>query len=291
MNIIINFNKDKGITSYDAVAKIKKLFKVKKAGHAGTLDPLAMGILLICLNEATKITGYLSELDKEYIAVMKLGESTDTYDSEGKIIKVVADFKLDISEINKTIKMFIGNIEQTPPIYSAIKINGEPLYKLARRGIEIEIKPRKVIIYKIELLSFEPPFLSINILCSKGTYIRSLCNDIGNALGVGAHLTSLKRTKIGDFKIENSAKIDDLPQKIASIHSIDDSLKHLPEVRLFDSELQKVKNGNLVREDVSHIFGNITTSKYVRLKDPEGRILGIGRISGGWIKPERLFNL
>lgn len=293
MNVVINLDKDKGITSHEAVTKAKRLFKVKKAGHAGTLDPLATGVLLICLNEATKITGYLSDLDKEYLAVIKLGETTDTYDSEGKIVRKVSDFEVSDSEISDAIQMFIGNIEQTPPIYSAIKLNGKPLYKLARQGIEVEIKPRKVSIYSIELLNYEAPFLTIRVSCSKGTYIRSLCNDIGNALDVGAHLTELERTKIGHFTIENSAKLEELPAKNEAIHTIDYALRRLPEVRLFDADLKKVKNGNPIREDALELSvaeSSAAISKSIRLKDHEGRILGVGRISNGWIKPERMFN-
>lgn len=294
MNIVINLNKDKGITSQEAVTKVKRFFKVKKAGHAGTLDPLATGVLLVCLNEATKITGHLSDLDKEYLAVIKLGEATDTYDCEGRIVRRVADFEVSVSEISKIIKMFIGDIEQTPPMYSAIKLNGEPLYKLARRGIEVEIQPRKVSIYSIELLNYEAPFLSLKVSCSKGTYIRSLCNDIGNVLGIGAHLTELKRTKIGHFTIEQSAKLEELPGKNEALHTIDYALKHIPEVRLFDTALKKIKNGNSVREDALESEGltknNLTSPRTIRLKDHEGKIFGIGKISSGWIKPERLFN-
>lgn len=293
MNIVINLDKDKGITSHEAVTKAKRLFKVKKAGHAGTLDPLATGVLLVCLNEATKITGYLSDLDKEYLAVIKLGETTDTYDSEGRIVRKVSDFEVSNSEISDAIQMFIGNIEQTPPMYSAIKLNGKPLYKLARQGIEVEIKPRKVSIYSIELLNYEAPLLTIRVSCSKGTYIRSLCNDIGNALGFGAHLTELERTKIGHFTRENSAKLEELPAKNEAIHTIDYALRWLPEVRLFDADLKKVKNGNPIREDaleLSMAESSAAISKSIRLKDHEGRILGVGRISNGWIKPERMFN-
>ncbi len=294
MNIVINLNKDNGITSHEAVTRVKRLFKIKKAGHAGTLDPLATGVLLVCLNEATKITGYLSDLDKEYLAVIKLGETTDTYDSEGRIVRKVSDFEVSVSEINKAIQMFIGDIEQTPPMYSAIKLNGKPLYKFARQGVEVEIKPRKVSIYSIEFLNYEPPLLTIKVACSKGTYIRSLCNDIGNVLGIGAHLTELKRTKIGHFIIENSAKLEELPDKNKAIDTINHALRHIPDIRLFDTNLQKVRNGNSVREDdlKSSMTGSNPTisTKSIRLKDHEGRIFGIGRIVNGWLKPERLFN-
>ncbi len=295
MNIIVNLNKHKGITSQDAVTSVKRLLKVRKAGHAGTLDPLATGILLVCLNEATKITGYLSALEKEYAATIKLGETTDTYDSEGRIVRTVKDFKLSADEIKEVFKQFTGDIEQIPPMYSAIKLNGKPLYKLARQGIEVIPKKRTVSIYSIELLNYESPFITLLVACSKGTYIRSLCNDIGSELGTGAHITGLKRTKIGGFTIENSAKIEELPEKKESLCSIDYALSHLPEIRLFDGELQRIKNGNpMVLEAMKS--SNLTTETYsspafIRLKDSDGKIFGIGRVSDGCIKPERLFNL
>lgn len=288
MNIIINLNKDKDITSQEAVTKAKRLFKVRKAGHAGTLDPLATGVLLVCLNEATKITGYLTDLDKEYLAVLKFGEATDTFDGEGRIVRQIKDFNISMSEIKRVIQMFIGDIEQTPPIYSAIKLDGKPLYELARKGVEVKINPRKVSIYSIEFLDYEPPLLTIKVSCSKGTYIRSLCNDIGNALGVGAHLTELQRTRIGHFTIENSAKIKELPAKNEALHTIDYALRHLPEIKFADADLRKVKNGNSVKVDV--IESKELGRQIVRLKDQEGRIFGIGKIYNGWIKPERLFN-
>ncbi|WP_333653963.1 tRNA pseudouridine(55) synthase TruB [Dissulfurispira sp.] len=293
MNIIINLNKDYGITSHDAVTAIKKLLKVRKAGHAGTLDPIATGVLLICLNEATKISSLLSNIDKEYIMTAKLGESTDTYDAEGKVIKKfqISNFKFQIEEIKEIIQRFTGEIEQAPPMYSAIKVSGEPLYKLARKGIEIERKPRKVIIYSIEILSFESPFLKLRVSCSKGTYMRSLCNDIGNALGAGAHMVELVRTRIGQFSIENSAKIGELPHKTASLYPIDSALKHLPEIILEGDNLKKAKNGNPITYTPDSPIHPFTISPFIRLKDPEGRLFGIGKVSKGSIKIERLLKL
>ncbi len=292
MNIIVNFNKGRDVTSQEAVKAVKRYFKSRKAGHAGTLDPLATGILLICLNEATKITGYLSLLDKEYITTLKLGETTDTYDAEGKLIKTVKDFRVSEDEIKEVLKQFIGDVEQTPPMFSAIKLNGTPLYKLARSGVKLDLKPRKISIYSIELLDYTLPLITLKVSCSKGTYIRSLCNDIGEALHVGAHMTELQRTKIGSFKIENSAKLEELPLKKKALYTIDYALGHLPELRFSDSELRRIKNGNTVNlNDLDS--ANLTAVKppvFLRLKDPEGKIIGIGKISGGSIKPERLFN-
>ncbi len=287
MNIVINLNKNYNMTSHDAVTAVKRIFKVRKAGHAGTLDPIATGILLVCLNEATKITNYLSDLDKEYIMKARLGESTDTYDSEGRVIKCADASHLRLEDIENVIQRFRGEIEQVPPMYSAIKVSGKPLYKLARKGIEIERKPRKVLIYSINILNYQCPFLTVKVSCSKGTYIRSLCNEIGEALGVGAHITELTRTRIGQFKIENSAELNELPEKSSAIHSIDSALKHMPEIILEGDNLRKAKNGNPVRAqlETSHV------NHFIRLKDPEGRLFGIGKVINDSIKIKRLLNL
>jgi tRNA pseudouridine55 synthase len=245
------------------------------------------------LNEATKITGYLSDLDKEYIMTAKLGESTDTHDAEGKVIKKfqISDFKFQIEQIKEIIQNFIGEIEQIPPMYSAIKVSGKPLYKLARKGIEVERKPRKVNIYSIEILRFESPFAVLKVSCSKGTYIRSLCNDIGNALGVGAHIVELIRTKIGQFSIENSAKISELPHKTASFYSIDSALRHLPEIILEGDNLKKAQNGNPVKTEIAPHPFNLSSPLFIRLKDPEGKLFGIGKVLKDFVKIERLFRL
>ena len=290
MNIVINLNKDFGITSHDAVTAVKKLFKVRKAGHAGTLDPIATGVLLVCLNEATKISSLLSDIDKEYIMTAKLGESTDTYDSEGKVIKATTDFNIPRNEIENVIQRFVGEIEQIPPMYSAIKVSGKPLYKLARKGIEVQRKPRKITINYIEILRFAPPSLTLKVSCSKGTYMRSLCNDIGNALGVGAHMTELIRTRIGEFTIENSAKISELPHKTASLCSIDAALKHLPEIKLEGDDLKRAKNGNPIIPPCPPLVKG-GEGGFVRLKDSEGKLFGIGKVSKDSIKIERLLKL
>jgi tRNA pseudouridine55 synthase len=294
MNIVVNLNKDYNLTSHDAVTLVKRLFKTRKAGHAGTLDPIATGVLLVCLNEATKVTSFLSDLDKEYIMTAKLGESTDTYDAEGKVIKKfqISNFKFQIEEIKEIIRRFTGEIEQIPPMYSAIKVSGKPLYKLARKGIEIERKPRKVKIYSIEILKYQSPFLTIKISCSKGTYIRSLCNDIGETLGVGAHITELIRTKIGHFTIDNSAQLSALPEKLSALHSIDSSLKYLPEIILEGDNLKKAQNGNpIFLNSENSLLVTRYSQSFVRLKNPEGKLFGIGKILNDSIKIQRLLNL
>jgi len=292
----VQFNKSGNSTSHDAVAAVKKLFKVRKAGHAGTLDPLATGILLVCLNEATKITGYLSDLDKEYIVTARLGESTDTYDTEGTITRQSsAALAVTRKEVEKTLSEFTGEIEQTPPMFSAVKMNGRPLYELARKGIVVDRKPRVVMVRSIEIMEFKMPYLRLRVSCSKGTYIRSLCNDIGDALGVGAHVTELARTRIGDFTLENAAAIDELPQKTEALHTIDAALKHLCEIRLNRDEYMRAINGSPVpfAEAEDRRAGGMESlrSAFVRLRNPEGNIFGIGKVAATSIKIERLFRI
>jgi tRNA pseudouridine55 synthase len=242
-NLVINLNKPKNISSQKAVTKVKHLFAVRKAGHAGTLDPIATGVLIVCLNEATKITRFISDLDKEYMVRLKLGERTDTYDLTGKIIGKTDFSLIKETDIHKVLNNFKGRIKQTPPMHSAIKIGGQPLYKLARLGMNIERPERTVNIYKIDLAFFNPPYLDLRISCSKGTYIRTLCDDIGNALGVGAHMVSLERTRIGRFRIEDSTSIDKVNCNKDACHSIDSAISHLQEIKLDEDSYYKAQNG------------------------------------------------
>lgn len=296
VNIVINLDKPEGMTSQEAVTTVKRIFRVKKAGHAGTLDPIATGVLLICLNEATKIARFLTDLDKEYIARIKLGERTDTLDSEGKVIDRVEGFSFSEDEVVWAIKRFQGDIEQTPPMFSAIKKDGIPLYELARKGITVERKKRIVRIERIDLLNIEMPFVDIRVLCSKGTYIRSLCSDIGDALGVGGHVTALRRVATGRFRVDDSITIevlkafieDDSCNRISrSIMTIDSALREMDEVILNDDEAGKAKRGIPLRNKKNLKISN----GYVKLKGIDGSLLGIGRINGEIIKIERLLNL
>lgn len=288
MNIVVNLNKEEGITSQEAVRRVKKIFRVKKAGHAGTLDPIASGVLLVCLNEATKITPFLSDLDKEYIVKMKLGEKTDTYDSEGKIIQVRDIRGINLKDIDAVINRFIGEIDQIPPMFSAIKHGGEPLYKQARKGITIEREPRKVFIKSIDLLEYESPYLTLKVSCSKGTYIRSLCNDMGESLGVGAHMVGLIRTRIGNFSLESAARLDEIFEKRNCLYSIDEALKFLPEIILQADQIKRVIHGNPIEIPESI---RLEKDTLLRLKNIENKLLGIGKISDHFIKIKRLFNI
>ena len=205
----LNVYKPVGKTSHDVVAYFRKLLKIKRIGHTGTLDPFAEGVLPICIGNSTRLIEYLPD-DKAYLAFVQFGKSTDTYDTEGNVV-FESDKKVTEEDVAKALKNFEGEIEQTPPMYSAIKVNGKKLYEYAREGKTVDVKPRKVIISKIELKSFdfENQQAQIYIECSKGTYIRSIANDLGASLNCGGYLTRLIRTKAGKFLVENSIKMED----------------------------------------------------------------------------------
>lgn len=213
MDGIIVINKPIGCTSYNIVYRVKKIFK-EKVGHTGTLDPLATGVLPILIGKGTKLSNYLMEHDKEYIATLKLGKKTDTLDAEGKVIeeREVDDNIFNKDKIDEVLNKFIGKIEQIPPLYSAIKVNGKKLYEYARNGQNVEVKPRQVEIYKINLLNIdkEQKEIKFKVNCSKGTYIRTLCLDIAEKLGSIGYMSSLQRTRVGRFKLEDAITIDEL---------------------------------------------------------------------------------
>ncbi len=213
MDGIIVINKPIGCTSYNIVYRVKKIFK-EKVGHTGTLDPLATGVLPILIGKGTKLSNYLMEHDKEYIATLKLGKKTDTLDAEGEVIeeREVDDNIFNKDKIDEVLNKFIGKIEQIPPLYSAIKVNGKKLYEYARNGQNVEVKPRQVEIYKINLLNIdkEQKEIKFKVNCSKGTYIRTLCLDIAEKLGSIGYMSSLQRTRVGRFKLEDAITIDEL---------------------------------------------------------------------------------
>ena len=235
LNGILLVDKPKGLSSYKVVEKIARRFHIKKAGHLGTLDPLATGLLPICLNEASKIVQFLINKDKEYEGTLLLGKVTDTGDMEGKVVKESKNVKVSETQIKAVFKKFTGTYLQTPPMHSAIKQNGKKLYQLAREGKSVEREKREVTIYSLKLNSFDLPISKFTVACSKGTYIRSLVNDVGEELGCGATLTDLRRTKVGSLSIKDAKPLE----KILEEKSIEDylidiktGLKELPNLIL-----------------------------------------------------------
>lgn len=251
MNGIINVYKEKGFTSFDVVAKLRGILKQKKIGHTGTLDPDAVGVLPICLGSATKLCDMLTDKKKEYIAEFVLGKETDTQDITGQVIK---EAKVNCTEddVRAAIQSFVGDYNQLPPMYSAIKVDGKRLYELARQGKEVERKTRPVTFYEIEILKLELPHVSIRVLCSKGTYIRTLCHDVGQKLGCGAAMTALERTRSGQFTKDNAytiaeiENIRDAKKLDMIIMPVDIVFAQLPALIVSGELERKVLNGNLI---------------------------------------------
>ena len=245
----ININKPKGITSHDVVAILRRILKIKQIGHTGTLDPFAEGVLPICIGKATRLIEFLED-EKAYIGTVQFGKSTDTYDVDGKIINT-SEKQISFEDLENALKDFRGEIEQTPPIYSAIKINGKKLYEYAREGKEIEIKPRKVCIQKLEILSFDEikQQAELYIECSKGTYIRSIANDLGLALQTYGYLTKLVRVKAGKFTLRESVELNKLNSKEECLAHLISPIEKLnyPKYELTKTEFDKVSHGNPIR--------------------------------------------
>ena len=245
MNNMVNgcllINKEKGLTSRQEVNKISKILKTKKVGHIGTLDPFATGLLIVLVGNATKISPFLEKEDKTYIASLKFGEATDTLDVDGNVIKSEEVPDLSIDKIKEVLKSFIGESEQVPPLYSALKLNGKHYYDYARKGIEIERKVRKIRIYDIQFVSYSNHVLTFAAKVSKGTYIRSLGEDIATRLGTIGHLIELERLAIGDFSLSKAIKSDEVDE--TKLISIDKMLKDYKNILLDDKLALKAKNG------------------------------------------------
>ena len=251
MNGIINVYKEAGFTSFDVVAKLRGILKQKKIGHTGTLDPDAVGVLPVCLGTATKLCDMLTDKKKEYIAEFVLGKITDTQDISGIVLEE-KEVSCTEEEVRTVITSFIGTYEQLPPMFSAVKVDGKRLYELARQGKEVDRKTRPVTLFEIEILRMELPVVSIRVLCSKGTYIRTLCHDIGMKLGCGAVMTSLKRTASGQFGLDSAhtlAEIEalrDSGELDAAIIPVDEVFGNLPAIIVSGELEKKILNGNYI---------------------------------------------
>jgi tRNA pseudouridine55 synthase len=294
MDLIINLNKPPGITSLQAVTKVKRIFGVRKAGHTGTLDPMATGVLPVCLGEATKVSRFLLDMDKKYRARVKLGERTDTCDSEGRVVDRKDASSVTEGRLAEVVKMFEGEITQRPPMYSAVKVHGERLYKLARKGIEIDRPERRVKIYDLRVTAAQLPYFDLEVSCSKGTYIRTLCDDIGVLLGPGAHLVALERSAVGFFDIADAVALSELGSDVLqtvcgkALYSLDEALSELKELVLEQEDYEKAKNGVAIKLPD---FNELAIGSFVRLKDPSGKLFGIGTVDEGRVRVERILNL
>ena len=291
VNGILLLDKSPGLTSNAALQAVKKLYRARKAGHTGSLDPLATGLLPICFGEATKVSGFLLDADKDYRVTCKFGERTTTGDAEGEVLEQRPVEDLSEDRLREVMQGFLGDIEQIPPMYSALKHKGERLYKLARAGVEVEREPRQVTIHALELLTLNPPLAEIRVHCSKGTYVRTLVEDIGAALGCGAHVSGLRRLGVGPFDDSHMIDMEGLQAVAAeSEHALDQLLLPLesglaqwPDVRLSSDAAFYLRQGQPV------LVPKAPTAGLVRLYEGESRFLGVGEIlDDGRVAPRRL---
>jgi len=288
---VMLLDKPVGLTSNQALQTVKHLLNACKGGHSGSLDPIATGLLPLFFGEATKLTQFLLNADKRYWTVFRLGQSTTTYDSEGEVT-ATRPVSAGRRDIERALERFRGEIEQVPPMYSAIKHQGEALYKLARAGVEIEREPRRITIHEIKLLSLENDLLTLEIACSKGTYVRSLAHDLGEILGCGAHVVQLRRIGIGHVGIENAVPLERLQaletpvERARLLQPVDSVLHELPDVHLTPLAAHYLKQGQSV--STQHGF----KPGWVRLYEGDTRFLGMGEVQDdGRVAPRRLLAL
>ncbi|MFA7095529.1 MAG: tRNA pseudouridine(55) synthase TruB [Gammaproteobacteria bacterium] len=287
---IVLLDKPVGISSNDALQIVKRLFRARKAGHTGSLDPLASGMLPICLGEATKISAFLLDADKYYRVVCKLGERTTTGDAEGEVTSIRPVGDLSLRQVEEALAKFQGEIEQIPPMYSAVKHQGQRLYKLARQGVEVERQPRRVVIHELTLVRYEGDLLEFDVRCSKGTYVRTLAEDIGEALGCGAHVSALRRLGVGPYQEAGMHRLDSVRElaeegleKLDSLLlPIESALEQWPGVRLSEDMAFYLRQGQPV------LVPQAPASGFVRLYG-RNRFLGMGEIlDDGRVAPRRL---
>jgi tRNA pseudouridine55 synthase len=282
-------DKPAGRSSNHALQDVKRLFSARKAGHTGNLDPFATGMLPICFGEATKTAGFMLDADKTYLATARLGIATETGDIEGEIVRQEPVPDLSAADIESAMAKFLGPIQQIPPMYSALKRDGKPLYELAREGKEVERDPREVTIHDISLERWESPLLSFRVECSKGTYVRTLAEDLAKALGTCAHLETLRRLGVSPFGAGDMVTMEalslarDSDEHLESLLPIDAGLGHLPKVEITSGQTARFSNGNPVIVDGQE-------PGLVRVYETDGRILGLGEMkSDSQVHPKRLF--
>ena len=294
VNGVLLLDKPTGITSNAALQKVKRLFNANKAGHTGSLDPLASGLLPICLGEATKISGFLLSADKEYHAVCKLGVTTDSGDADGEVRETRPVGGICVAEVQEVLEGFLGQSQQTPPMHSAIKRNGQPLYKLAREGVEVAREPREITIHSLDLIRLEGDELELAVRCTKGTYIRVLAEDIGEALGCGAHVSALRRTGVGALHDQPIHTLEELqavdaeggPAALdALLLPMESTLPDWPQVRLSEDASFYLCQGQPV------FVPQLKDRGWVRLYAGNERFLGLGTVlDDGRVAPKRLLS-
>ena len=284
---ILLLDKPQGLTSNQALGRAKRILGLRKAGHTGALDPMATGLLPLCFGEATKVSGFLLDADKAYLTEIRLGVSTDSGDADGEVTARAPIPHLTEADLETALERFRGPIDQVPPMFSALKHQGRRLHELARAGIEVERKPRRVTIHALEMLEFSADKVVLRVRCSKGTYIRSLAMDLGDLLGCGAHLTALRREASGPFRLDDAIAFDTLDHLDADaarglLRTPESALVHLPAIDVGAEEERALRHGQSVAVDASD-------AEPVRMLCAD-TFLGLGAIESGRLKPRRLFN-
>lgn len=302
MDGIFSIDKPTGMTSHDVVARVRRLAHQKRVGHAGTLDPAASGVLPVCLGQATRIVEYLSESGKAYRAAIRFGIVTDTYDAEGQVVRT-SPVALTKEEIAAVLPEFLGEQMQRPPVYSALKRNGQPLYALARQGVEVEVEPRPVRIDALRIVSWKPPDLVLDVECGKGTYIRSLAYDLGERLGTGAHLAALVRTRSGPFTLKQSITLEDLEAALQAdawqdhLYAADEALLKWNAAILGSESEARLRNGQLLTfpnampsapEESADTDADVPREDMLRAYSTDGRFLGVLRERDGAWQPHKV---
>jgi tRNA pseudouridine55 synthase len=290
---ILNINKPSGMTSHDVVDRIRRAAGIRRVGHAGTLDPAASGVLLVCLGQATRVSEYLMDGRKGYDAQMRLGVTTDTGDAEGRVLRSLPGIRTPREQVEMVLASFEGRVEQVPPMYSALKHKGRPLYELARQGIEIERAPREVEIYNLAIVEWTPPSFRVLVECSRGTYVRALAMDIGEALGTGAHLERLVRVACGSYSLDNAVSLEEAERSFSNgrwsqiLHPTDEALLHF-EAFIIDPDTEtRVRQGQ-------HLEGpEPTDSLFCRTYSASGEFVALLQYNADrkiW-RPRKVFNL
>lgn len=280
---IFNIDKPMGLTSHDVVARVRRLTGVRRVGHAGTLDPLATGVLLVCVGVATRVAEYLQASRKVYLAGIRLGEETDTYDAEGRIVRTRPVPSLSVRDVQLALQAFSGEIAQTPPPYSAVKLQGRPAYSYARAGAELVLEPRPVTVFEAELVSWQSPDLVVRLVCSPGTYVRSLAHDLGQAMVCGGHVTSLRRLASGSWRVEDAVTLEALAVSEAGwepfLHDLASALVTLPAVVLPADDAHRFSLGQA--RPLALSAGELAATENmadVCVFGPAANLIGIGKI-------------
>ena len=294
MNGVLVIDKPKGPTSHDVVAGVKKRLGLSRAGHLGTLDPAATGVLPLVLDGATKLARFLEGGEKGYVAAMKLGEETDTYDAEGRVVRTSNTDDVTEQAVTGALASFRGRILQIPPMFSSVKLGGRPLHRLARRGVNVERAPKEVDIHSIEVLEMDIPHVVFKVLCSRGTYIRTLVHDAGRALGCGAHLVELRRFKSGVFTLDRAVGLDAPRERLReAIIPVDEALGlvfgELKSIHLDEREAERIRNGNPAVDGKRRaFFSSLRDGEMVRFMHKKN-LLAIASFKNGAFKMERVF--